>query len=540
MLGFVVVAAAAGVGLCRAMHVPADPVEIAAGIGLIAGTAALLPIGFYRGTDPVTRFQMAWIGTILHMTLSAGLGAIGLFALHLQMTRFVVSLLAMYSVTLVGVCAVLIKAMRLPQKPDSGYWKFARRSRINRTPGGLPASAACGVSRIECVGRRGRMRVMMLAPLLHLPALAVADPLEEVLPHRYFTFLGLHLNNQMLMAVVAAVLMLLIFPRLFAKPDPGVPTGAKNLLESILEFLRVEVFRPALKENTDRFVPFLWTMFFFILFCNLLGCIPLAAFFEFISLGHLHHLGGAATASVSTTAALAVVAFLFIHAHGIDQIARQLINGTYGQDHHHNEHTSHGGGQNQTSAHDQEHMRGDALAADIPGDFRALTDPTAHYADGEHPTHKQSLGTHGETVSAGEHRMSPLEAVLLSVPYYLWNFAPHPFRPADPNASWIKWVPDLLMWSFLLVLELLGALIKPFALCMRLFANMVAGHVLLAVLIGLIFSVPALLLRYVIGFPVGLLDIGIQLLELFVAFLQAYIFTFLTTLFLASAVAPEH
>ncbi len=96
------------------------------------------------------------------------------------------------------------------------------------------------------------------------------------------------------------------------------------------------------------------------------------------------------------------------------------------------------------------------------------------------------------------------------------------------------------MWFVLLVLELLGAMIKPLALCLRLFANMVAGHVLLAVLIGLIVVVPGLALRAVIGLPISLLDLGIQMLELFVAFLQAYIFVFLTTLFIASAVAPEH
>jgi hypothetical protein len=242
---------------------------------------------------------------------------------------------------------------------------------------------------------------------------------------------------------------------------------------------------------------------------------------------------------VSTTAALAVAAFFFIHAHGIDQIAKQLINGTYGQDHHHNEHTS-SGAPGHESAHDQEHMRGDALPADVPNDFRALGDPVKHYADAEHPKHRHELGAHGGASTAGVHSMSPLEALLLSVPYYLWNFAPHPFRPTDPKASWLKWIPDIFMWSFLLLLELLGALIKPFALCMRLFANMVAGHVLLAVLIGLIVAVPALALRLVIGVPVSLLDLGIQMLELFVALLQAYIFTFLTTLFLASAVAPEH
>ncbi len=103
-----------------------------------------------------------------------------------------------------------------------------------------------------------------------------ANPMDHVLPHDLFHLggTGIIVTNQMLMAVVAAVLMLLIFPPLFRKPHIGPPSGARNFFESILEFLRVEVFRPALKEHTDRFVPFLWTLFFFILFCNLLGQIP--------------------------------------------------------------------------------------------------------------------------------------------------------------------------------------------------------------------------------------------------------------------------
>ena len=102
------------------------------------------------------------------------------------------------------------------------------------------------------------------------------------------------------------------------------------------------------------------------------------------------------------------------------------------------------------------------------------------------------------------------------------------------------WLADIPIFSLLLVLELFGALVKPFALAMRLFANMVAGHVLLAVLISLIVGVPVLAMQLTVGIPIAILDLGVQLLEVFVAFLQAYIFTFLTTLFLASSVAPEH
>jgi F0F1-type ATP synthase membrane subunit a len=385
-----------------------------------------------------------------------------------------------------------------------------------------------------------------------LPLLAFENPLEHVLPHTYFHVLGIPVTNVIVMSTVAGLLMLLIFPRMFDRPSSGVPSGSKNFFEAVLEFLRVEVFRPALKENTDRFVPFLWTMFFFILFCNVLGCLPIAAFVEIITWGHVEHLGGAATGNISVTIALALCAFVFIHAHGIDQIAKSLMDGTYG--HHDHGHAEVG----HEDAADLQHFRGEALAADAGSDLDALTNPTAHYKD-------ESIGLHGVVadyqpaaaaaldpantphahernaalvLAAAGRRMTPLKAMVSAVPIYLWNFAPHPFRP-PPGSPWTKWIPDVLMFSFLLLLEMIGAAVKPFALCIRLFANMVAGHILLAVLIGLIMAVPGLW-RFGVAGPIALLDVFIQLLEIFVAFLQAYIFTFLTTLFIASAVAPEH
>jgi F0F1-type ATP synthase membrane subunit a len=368
---------------------------------------------------------------------------------------------------------------------------------------------------------------------MHL-LLAAGDPLDDVLPHTYFHIGPLGVTNHMLMALIAALLMLWIFPKLFKTADSSAPTGAKNFFESILEFLRVEVFRPALKERTDQFVPFLWTLFFFILFCNVLGALPLASFIELVTWGHIEHFGGPATGAVSTTAALALCAFIFIHAKGIDTVAKSLQDGTYGHHEHHEEHSSNGEPGHE-AAHDIEHMRGDALPADVPADFRAVGDPTHHYNDDQYP-HRVAHAQHA--AEAPGKKMSPLEALLLAVPFYLWNFAPHPFKP-KPGESKAMWIPDLLMFALLLTLELLGAVIKPFALCLRLFANMIAGHIVLAVLILLIMAMP-LAMRFTIGLPLAILHLGIQMLELFVAFLQAYIFTFLTTLFLASAVAPEH
>ncbi|TKJ36931.1 ATP synthase F0 subunit A [candidate division LCP-89 bacterium B3_LCP] len=82
-------------------------------------------------------------------------------------------------------------------------------------------------------------------------------------------------------------------------------------------------------------------------------------------------------------------------------------------------------------------------------------------------------------------------------------------------------------------IEIAGILVKHFALCIRLFANMLAGHAVITVFLGLISS-------YFIA-PVAIVGaVAISLLELFVAFLQAYIFTMLSSLFIGAAVSGEH
>jgi F-type H+-transporting ATPase subunit a len=77
-------------------------------------------------------------------------------------------------------------------------------------------------------------------------------------------------------------------------------------------------------------------------------------------------------------------------------------------------------------------------------------------------------------------------------------------------------------------IELIGKLAKPFALAVRLFANMTSGHVLVLALIGLTF----LFKSYSVGLGASILATGVMLLELFVAFLQAFVFTLLTSVFI--------
>ena len=104
---------------------------------------------------------------------------------------------------------------------------------------------------------------------------------------------------------------------------------------------------------------------------------------------------------------------------------------------------------------------------------------------------------------------------------YIKNFIPH-----------VPWPLIPIMY----VLEFIGALVKPCALSIRLFANMMAGHTVIGALMGMAIVSG----NWGIAGVTVLGCTAISLLELFVAFLQAYIFTYLTTLFISAAVHPEH
>ena len=92
------------------------------------------------------------------------------------------------------------------------------------------------------------------------------------------------------------------------------------------------------------------------------------------------------------------------------------------------------------------------------------------------------------------------------------------------------------LWPIMIPVEILGLFTKPFALCMRLFANMNGGHIVLLALVGII-----LLFRSAVIAPLPVLfSVGVMILELFVAFLQAYIFIMLTSLFMGFGMQTEH
>ena len=334
----------------------------------------------------------------------------------------------------------------------------------------------------------------------------LADLMEHVLPHFFGREEGQPaplwgISNHILMMMIAALLVLAVFTYVGAQARRTlVPRGVHNFFESILSFLRTELIRPALKENADRFTPFIWTVFFFILFCNLLGLIPVNEIVTFVrSIGktpaqvaHMQptEIWGTATANFSVTGGLAIMAFFAIHFSGIFQQIRIKMNPALDPHHRSGEHS--------------------------------------HAADDAHGDH---LAHHTHEAAALKGQPFPV-ACITGVGSYFWNFAPHPE---------IGWKPiEIGLFLALLVLELAGALVKPFSLCVRLFANMVAGLLVLAALVSM---VPFAAAAYLWG-PVSVIVVlgcaALSLLELFVAFLQAYVFAFLTTLFIAAAVAPEH
>jgi F-type H+-transporting ATPase subunit a len=113
-----------------------------------------------------------------------------------------------------------------------------------------------------------------------------------------------------------------------------------------------------------------------------------------------------------------------------------------------------------------------------------------------------------------------------------------------PIAFWKNLVPHvpLPLWPLMFVVELIGLLVKPFALTIRLFANMTGGHMVVLSFMGLIFFFAKSSAG--IGYAVSPVAVGfavfIMIIECFVAVLQAFIFTMLSIIFVGASIHPEH
>lgn len=270
--------------------------------------------------------------------------------------------------------------------------------------------------------------------------LAAASPIDHVTDKTVAGELTMHMVSLGLAFVVGMGVLLLSAKSISTgKEHLGTPRfltkgRLAQLVEVITLYLLENTIRPVLKEDSDRFTPFLLSLFFFVLTCNLMGLIPIMDLQHLVGHfttfdDHYAFVGGTATSSLGVTAGLALFSFIAIQYQG----------------------------------------------------FR-------------------SLGVKGWCV-------------------HLAGGAP------------------LYLLPIMLPVELFGLFIKPVALAIRLFANMLGGHTLLAVTAG--FGVTAWQMSEANWAITGGIElvavvaaILISFLELFVAFLQAFIFMFLTSVFI--------
>ena len=110
--------AAVGFVACRLAHLnPHVPqMLIASGICLFAAEMGLLPLLRHRNAPPATTFQAAFIGSVLHLGVTAVLAIVVMLSLK-PGTSFVFWLLAMYWLTLIGLCTLFVKKLRTPVRP---------------------------------------------------------------------------------------------------------------------------------------------------------------------------------------------------------------------------------------------------------------------------------------------------------------------------------------------------------------------------------------------------------------------------------------
>ena len=147
------------------------------------------------------------------------------------------------------------------------------------------------------------------------------NPLKPVISVEMFRFtVGGHtiiFNNHMFMIGIATLLLIVFIP-LAVRRRKLVPSGSQNIVEFLCVFLREQVAKPALGHHADKYLGFIWTLFFFILTMNLLGMIPTEYIFH-LATGKENHYGGPATANIWVTGGLAIIVFFLTHIAGMKQ-----------------------------------------------------------------------------------------------------------------------------------------------------------------------------------------------------------------------------
>ena len=126
-------------------------------------------------------------------------------------------------------------------------------------------------------------------------------------------------SDQIAMIALAGVLLVALVPmmvrrrRSAAGVEAMVPAGSANMIEAICEYLRKEVAEPVLHEHTDRFIKYIWSVFFFVLTVNILGLLPIPVVSNLFGT----HLGGTATGNIWMTATLAVITMFMMVVNGL-------------------------------------------------------------------------------------------------------------------------------------------------------------------------------------------------------------------------------
>jgi F-type H+-transporting ATPase subunit a len=227
-----------------------------------------------------------------------------------------------------------------------------------------------------------------------------------------------HVVFMVLAAVLVFLTMRVAGSKLQAqRASENAPKGFANAIEAMVLFVRNDIAIANIGHAGAQFAPFIMTLFFFILYMNLLGLLP--------------H-GATATGNLAVTGGLALLSFLVIEISGIVK-----------------------------------------------------------------------LGPAG----------------------YM--------RTIFPSIPGMTGVAGVAMSLFMAPIEILGKLVKPFALAVRLFGNMTAGHFVILSLFGIVFLFGELAVwNWGIGVATAGLVLGIMMLELFVGLLQAYVFALLTAVFI--------
>jgi F-type H+-transporting ATPase subunit a len=151
--------------------------------------------------------------------------------------------------------------------------------------------------------------------------------------------------------------------------------------------------------------------------------------------------------------------------------------------------------------------------------------------------------THGGATATGNFNVTAALATITFVAIIAAGVKSHGFVQ-----HWANMVPKGLPWPiyFLLIpIEIMGMFVRPFALTMRLAANMTGGHIALIAILSLVFIFTEMFGRAIAGIGVGLvlslpLAVGVSGLEIIVVLVQAYVFTLLTAVFIGMAIHAHH